>query len=187
MSQDLVEERGPGVHDRLLAGRAVLAGDLAGQPLRQQLQERGAELLELRVGHFLVAMHIDHVAQRRGLVARVEVEDGGHTQIFQPPAAGPTSQSRTRLLLATGGSTHVIPLESTQLTIGRGLNNDVILEDTRVSRHHAQLRYRARRFWLSDLGSTNGTYINGEQVAEQALRDGDIISLGGLELTFKEA
>jgi len=78
-------------------------------------------------------------------------------------------------------------LESTQLTIGRGLNNDVILEDTRVSRHHAQLRYRARRFWLSDIGSTNGTYINGEQVAEQALRDGDTISLGGLELTFKEA
>ena len=112
---------------------------------------------------------------------------GGHTQIFQPPPAGPPSQSRTRLLLATGGGTHVIPLESTQLTIGRGLNNDVILEDTRVSRHHAQLRYRARRFWLSDLGSTNGTFINGEQVAEQALRDGDTISLGGLELTFKEA
>ncbi len=114
-------------------------------------------------------------------------ELAGHTQIFQPPAAGPTSQSRARLLLATAGGTHVIPLESTQLTIGRGLNNDVILEDTRVSRHHAQLRYRARRFWLSDLGSTNGTYINGEQVAEQALRDGDTISLGGLELTFKEA
>jgi pSer/pThr/pTyr-binding forkhead associated (FHA) protein len=112
---------------------------------------------------------------------------GGHTQIFQPQAASPASQSRTRLLLAAGGSTHVIPLESTQLTIGRGLNNDVILEDTRVSRHHAQLRYRARRFWLSDLGSTNGTFINGEQVAEQALRDGDTISLGGLELVFKEA
>ena len=48
-------------------------------------------------------------------------------------------------------------------------------------------RYRARRFWLSDLGSTNGTFINGEQVAEQALRDGDTISLGGLELVFKEA
>ena len=52
---------------------------------------------------------------------------------------------------------------------------------------NAEIRYRARRFWLSDLGSTNGTFINGEQVAEQALRDGDTISLGGLELTFKEA
>ena len=112
---------------------------------------------------------------------------GGHTQIIQPAVAGPTSQSRTRLLLATPAGTHVIPLESTQLTIGRGLNNDVILEDTRVSRHHAQLRYRARRFWIADLGSTNGTFVNDEQVAERSLRDSDIISLGGLELTFKES
>ena len=114
------------------------------------------------------------------------VDAGGQTQIFQPPSAGPTSQSRSRLLLATAGGTHVIPLESTQLTIGRGLNNDVILEDTRVSRHHAQLRYRARRFWIADIGSTNGTFVNDEQVAERSLRDGDVISLGGLELTFKE-
>ncbi len=112
--------------------------------------------------------------------------DAGHTQVFQPPAM-PAAQARTRLLLTTAAGTHAIPLESTQLTIGRGLNNDIILEDTRVSRHHAQLRYRARRFWLTDLGSTNGTYINGEQVAEQPLRDGDVISLGGLELTFKES
>ncbi|MFN8567488.1 MAG: FHA domain-containing protein [Kouleothrix sp.] len=49
------------------------------------------------------------------------------------------------------------------------------------------MRYRARRFWISDLGSTNGTFVNGEQVEEKALRDGDVVSLGGLELTFKEA
>jgi pSer/pThr/pTyr-binding forkhead associated (FHA) protein len=113
-------------------------------------------------------------------------EASGHTQVFQPPSLGPTSQARTRLLLATPTGTHVIPLESTQLTIGRGLNNDIILEDTRVSRHHAQLRYRSRRFWIADLGSTNGTFVNGEPVEEQAIRDGDVISLGGLELTFKE-
>ena len=146
------------------------------------------------IEHPKVELNADASVPRHGIQVIAETisagptaDAGGHTQIFQPPAAGPPSQSRTRLLLATGGGTHVIPLESTQLTIGRGLNNDVILEDTRVSRHHAQLRYRARRFWLSDLGSTNGTFINGEQVAEQALRDGDTISLGGLELTFKEA
>jgi pSer/pThr/pTyr-binding forkhead associated (FHA) protein len=110
------------------------------------------------------------------------------TQIFQPPAGvAPQAQPRARLVLAAFGSAHSIPLESTSLTIGRGLNNDIILEDTRVSRHHAQLRYQARRFWIADLGSTNGTYVNDEQVAERSLRDGDIVSLGGLELTFKES
>jgi pSer/pThr/pTyr-binding forkhead associated (FHA) protein len=96
-------------------------------------------------------------------------------------------QARARLLLTTQGGTHVIPLESTLLTVGRGLNNDIILEDTRVSRHHAQLRYRARRFWVADLGSTNGSFVNGERITERALRSGDTLSLGGLELTYKEA
>jgi pSer/pThr/pTyr-binding forkhead associated (FHA) protein len=91
------------------------------------------------------------------------------------------------LLLDTNQGPHVIPLESTLLTLGRGLNNDIILEDTRVSRHHAQLRYKTRRFWVTDLNSTNGTYVNGERISEVDLRHGDVVSLGGLELTFRES
>ncbi len=153
-------------------------------------QERGFSMLE----HPRVALSADPDIPRRGIQVLAETisaasptDAGGHTQIIQPtPNPAPQAQTRARLLLSAKTGTHVIPLESTMLTIGRGLNNDIILEDTRVSRHHAQLRYRARRFWLADLGSTNGTYINDQQVADQALRDGDVISLGGLELTFKE-
>jgi pSer/pThr/pTyr-binding forkhead associated (FHA) protein len=159
--------------------------------LAELAQERGFTMLE----HPRVELADDSDVPRRGIQVVAETissappaNAGGHTQIFQPPtgAAAP-AQPRARLLLATPSGTHVIPLESTPLTIGRGLNNDIILEDTRVSRHHAQLRYRARRFWIADLGSTNGTYVNDDQVAERSLRDGDTISLGGLELTFKES
>lgn len=156
--------------------------------LAELAQERGFTMLE----HPRVELGSDAAVPRRSIQVLAETasagppaDASGHTQIFQPTAA-PAPQVRARLLLAMPTGTHVIPLESTLLTVGRGLNNDIILEDTRVSRHHAQLRYRARRFWVADLGSTNGTYINGEQVEEQALRDGDTISLGGLELTFKE-
>src|SRR5262245_26154248 len=158
--------------------------------LAELAQERGFTMLE----HPRVELAADAGVPRHGIQVIAETvsagppaDASGHTQIFQPPSASPGVQSRSRLLLATASGTHVIPLESTQLTIGRGLNNDIILEDTRVSRHHAQLRYRGRRFWVADLGSTNGTYVNGEQIEEQALRDNDVISLGGLELTFKEA
>jgi pSer/pThr/pTyr-binding forkhead associated (FHA) protein len=99
---------------------------------------------------------------------------------------GAQAQRRAMLLLETPEGPHPIPLESTLLTLGRGLANDIILEDTRVSRHHAQLRYKNRRFWVTDLNSTNGTFINGERISEADLRNGDVLSLGGLELTFRE-
>ncbi|KPV53094.1 hypothetical protein SE17_11625 [Kouleothrix aurantiaca] len=151
-------------------------------------QERGFAMLE----HPRVELSADAGVGRHTIQVVAETSSApatpaaDHTQVFQPAQAQP-GQSRTRLLLNTPAGRHVIPLESTQLTVGRGLNNDIILEDTRVSRHHAQLRYRARRFWINDMGSTNGTFVNGEQIEEKALRDGDTISLGGLELTFKES
>ena len=98
-----------------------------------------------------------HVATPIELRERLRAEAAG------PPFLVLRDEDDRQLVVELAG-------DRTQLTIGRGLNNDIILEDTRVSRHHAQLRYRARRFWIADLGSTNGTYINDEQVAERSLR-----------------
>jgi Protein of unknown function (DUF3662)/FHA domain len=153
-------------------------------------QERGFSMLE----HPRVTLLADAGVPRRSILVQAETtaappqDDHSHTQIFQAPAAQPQPQSKAQaqLLLASPNGPHTIPLESTLITIGRGLNNDIILEDGRVSRNHAQLRYRSRRFWVADLGTTNGTFVNGERITERALRSGDILSLGGLEMTFKE-
>lgn len=150
-------------------------------------QERGFSMVE----HPRVELVADTGVPRRAIQVVAETQAApaashqtGDTQVIPTPVAAAPA-ARARLLMATPASTHVIPLDSTSMTIGRGLNNDIILEDARVSRNHAQLRYKSRRFWLTDLGSTNGTFVNGEPVTERALRDGDIISLGGLELTFR--
>src|SRR5881296_409959 len=73
------------------------------------------------------------------------------------------------------------------LLIGRDQQNDVVLDDPRVSRKHAEIRLRLGRYTLYDLQSTNGTYVNGRRVAEKVLDDGDKISVGGLELVFRSA
>lgn len=149
-------------------------------------EERGFSMLE----HPRVELAADGDVPKRGIQVTAETtsapqqQNNEHTQVFQPVATA-QSQPRAKLVLVAG-SKHVIPLESTMLTVGRGLNNDIILEDTRVSRHHAQIRYRSRRFWVADVGSTNGTFVNGEAVEERSLNDGDTISLGGLELVFRE-
>ncbi|MBO9324896.1 MAG: FHA domain-containing protein [Roseiflexus sp.] len=155
--------------------------------LAELAQERGFSMVE----HPRVELVADSGVPRRTIQVVAEtqaapaVSQSSDTQVIPAqPAAAPAA--RARLLLMTSSGTHVIPLDSTLMTIGRGLNNDIILEDARVSRNHAQLRYRSRRFWLTDLGSTNGTFVNGEPVTERALRDGDVVSLGGLELTFRQ-
>lgn len=80
-----------------------------------------------------------------------------------------------------------VPLGPDPLLIGRDPQNDVVLDDRRVSRKHAEIRLRLGRYTLYDLQSTNGTYVNGRRVAEKVLDDGDDISVGGLEITFRQA
>ena len=70
------------------------------------------------------------------------------------------------------------------LAIGRDPQNDVVLDDRRVSRKHAEVRLRLGRYTLYDLQSTNGTYVNGRRIAEIVLSDGDRIAIGGAELQF---
>jgi hypothetical protein len=70
-------------------------------------------------------------------------------------------------------------------TLGRALDNDVILDDRRVSRHHAQISMEAGGVWLTDLASANGTWVNGQRIVRQALKPGDVVSLGGVELVLK--
>jgi hypothetical protein len=80
-----------------------------------------------------------------------------------------------------------ITLDKAVISLGRQLDNDVVIEDTRVSRHHAHLRYEHRSYCLYDLTSANGTFVNGQRIEQVVLRDGDVISLGGLELSFRRA
>lgn len=64
---------------------------------------------------------------------------------------------------------------------------DVVLDDGTVGREHAKLRFEGGRFWIYDLGSKNGTYVNNRKVQKQMLMDGDQILLGETTLVFKEA
>ena len=78
-----------------------------------------------------------------------------------------------------------IPITLSQFLIGRDPQNDITLDDRRVSRKHAEIRLRLGRYTLYDLQSTNGTYVNGRRVAEVVLSDGDRLSIGGVELQFR--
>lgn len=70
--------------------------------------------------------------------------------------------------------------------VGRLPDNDIVLNDRRVSRYHAEVLLRGKRWLVRDVGSTNGTAVNGKLVKEAPLTPGDTVSLGGLEVRWEQ-
>jgi pSer/pThr/pTyr-binding forkhead associated (FHA) protein len=76
------------------------------------------------------------------------------------------------------------PLDHDRMTIGRRPDSDVFLDDVTVSRDHALLVKRGGDYYLDDLGSLNGTYVNRHRIESHRLEDGDELQVGKFKLTF---
>ncbi len=76
------------------------------------------------------------------------------------------------------------PLVERMINIGRKLDNQLVIDDPRVSRSHAQIRAIKGRYVIFDLNSTGGTFINGQRVSQSVLYPGDVVSLAGVALIF---
>jgi len=168
--------------------------------LREAAREQGLSFLSRPAVRLeasgSVGRHQIRVAARladRPPPATPEAEIAEHTQRFQAvsapspvakSAAGQTADGAVcRLVASADGSKY--PVARSVVTLGRALDNDVVLEDTRVSRYHAEIRLRESRYYVRDLRSTNGTLLNGRPAVEEPLKPGDVISLGGFELLFQ--
>lgn len=75
---------------------------------------------------------------------------------------------------------------SRNLTMGRSLNNDVVIENPYISKNHLEIYKEGSKYTLRDLNSANGTFINGKKLlGETELKDGDIINIGNIKFEFK--
>ncbi|MGD9941705.1 MAG: FHA domain-containing protein [Burkholderiaceae bacterium] len=90
-----------------------------------------------------------------------------------------------RLLVTSGQSSlRIVPVLKECLTIGRRPYNDIPLDDLTVSGEHALIRTRNTESMLLDLGSRNGTLVNGEDVKQRVLQGGDVIDIGIYRLRY---
>ncbi|HXN78333.1 MAG TPA: prolyl oligopeptidase family serine peptidase [Candidatus Dormibacteraeota bacterium] len=80
----------------------------------------------------------------------------------------------------------IVALPGQMVTLGRAPDNDIVVGDPATSGHHGRIETRNGFFWISDLGSTNGTLVNGEPVIEKQLSDGDMVAIGQNTMRFTQ-
>lgn len=113
------------------------------------------------------------LVDRRGVV----LGEGGQRTEAIPIGAVPPPSGPPELVLVIG-ERRVATRGRRRLTLGRALDNTVILDEVSVSRHHARLELRTDHWALEDLGSTHGTFVNGTRLSAGPLRPGDRLQLG---------
>jgi hypothetical protein len=115
-------------------------------------------------------------------------QGGGYPEAGQgyaPPAVQTGPRQMQASLQLDDGSNRNYPLKQGGNVVGRGQDADFRLPDTGVSRRHLEITWDGQSAMLADLGSTNGTTVNGQPVQTWQLADGDVIRIGHSSLVFR--
>ena len=105
------------------------------------------------------------------------------TSAVAPVAAPPVPEPEPEVVtLTVAGQTH--SLSKARVVLGRSREADVRVADESISRRHAEIRHEDGAYWLVDLGSMNGSRVNGKRVDRERLDDGDRITIGSTEIVF---
>ena len=154
------------------------------------------EELRRALGRVRVRITGNEAAARRSINVTARVNEGDvpspadedriqRTEVYRVIRESAGVPPRVLRVLNGSGQDREFTIRGAATTIGRALDNDLVLESTDVSRHHARIEYRDGRYQIADLGSTNGTKVNGRPVQGSApLSDGDEIEFGSLQLRF---
>jgi len=144
--------------------------------IRENASERGWGL----VGPPEVAFFVDEKLKKGDFVCTASLVEG-------PEKVAPVESvaATPSLVVHEDGAERVVPLSANVVTIGRMADSEVVLKDKGASRRHAQIRLKAGDATITDLGSTNGTRLNGQTIQSRPLEDGDRITIGSTVLEFR--
>jgi Protein of unknown function (DUF3662)/FHA domain len=146
---------------------------------------------DLDLGEFGIATRMAQPDKRERHEHEPEPQlEPGATMVYKPKtpvpteAVSPEDLGMAPELVRLRYDSTTRDVDQQKLVIGRSRDCDIQLADGNVSRRHAELRQEGASYWIVDLGSTNGTEVNGKRVKRAKLRSGDKITLGSTEITF---
>jgi hypothetical protein len=147
------------------------------QVVRDAAGERGWGLM----GPPEVELQIDDDLRRGQFRVEASLVEG-ETQV--PPT--PAGTGATLLIHESGGAPRTVRIGGGTATIGRLPECEIVVHDPGASRRHAQIRGQADTWTVTDLGSTNGTQVNGQTMQQRSLATGDRITIGTTVIEFRE-
>lgn len=183
--------------DKLGAFLETLSGELATY-LTDHAREQGYRLTtkphidfvvhdDLRLGRSRVSARLGQEARAAAAEAPEPASDGSGAVAFYDHETEATAPVEPGLGTVTVGDLeHDVALRGDRVTIGRLRDCDICLADANASRTHAAFVAEDGGWAIEDLGSSNGTLVNGEAVERRSLRDGDVIEVGLTRLTFHQ-
>ena len=125
-------------------------------------------------------LHTQAPTQETGSLPRVPDRERRRAAVLPQLAPG------RYLAIEDAGEVVLMELKGEVVRVGRSPANDIVLDDSSVSRRHALLARRGETTFVLDDRSLNGVRVNGERVSEAALRDGDALLLGNVAVRFVE-
>ena len=161
--------------ERCVYRLAEKGGGRCGGPLLISLHSPGSQGSQASLATGEIRVRAGHSAQPESTGAVTH-------RMATIPASAPDAR---RWMLWLAGCAY--PLGQPVIRMGRALSNDIVLDDLRISRRHAQLRWRDGKYFVSDLDSRQGVRVNGHRVPaghEHPLAQGDCINLAGLVLVI---
>ncbi len=186
-------------HERLATIGSSLAREL-GEVVARTAAERGWLLRgpvkiridrddDVRVGRYRVQGRVEAVgASVAGRATRAQARPDAGERIDRTQVVSRVPTGTARLIVRSGETAgEEIPMAGNRLSVGRLSSCAVTLRDTSVSREHAAFVRRGDMWWVVDLGSTNGTSVNGVRTAEHPVEPGDVVEFGGVSVEFVEA
>jgi len=145
---------------------------------------------DLATGEFGIATRVVQPEVPLPKAAAAPSAEPAATMIYRPRAPivpeaveqPPAEVEREVVTLTVDGRSY--PVTARQVVLGRSRECDIRVPDANVSRRHAEVRQEGATHWVLDLGSTNGTEVNGRRVEREKLSDGDRITIGSTDVVF---
>jgi hypothetical protein len=172
-------------HDLQVAEESIRNLEIEVRDKTGKLEEANVTVEEWRA---VIAESQRSILQRDGRIRQLEVDLEKRIAVAADSAAHTGEEvaleGPARVLIRTDGNTDFVHVLGRRTRIGRGSDNELVLDTKHISRYHAVLLAGPVHTSIEDLNSTNGVFVNGRRVARQALKDGDRVTIGRTQFRY---